>query len=87
MVNLIFVYLLCEDMEYTTVSAKIPKSLKEKLKEYNIKPGPVIRKALEEEVRKRILVEIEEKAKKLSSALKEIEDEEVVKLIREDRER
>ncbi|MEM2176969.1 MAG: hypothetical protein QXN34_06555 [Archaeoglobaceae archaeon] len=74
-------------MEYVTVSAKIPKSLKEKLTKYNIKPGPVIRKALEEEVKKRILEEIEEKAKKLSSALKEIEDEEIARLIREERER
>jgi len=41
----------CEIMEYVTVSAKIPRKLKKLLDEYGIKPGPIIRKALEEEVK------------------------------------
>jgi hypothetical protein len=74
-------------MSYVTVSAKIPKRLKELLKKYNIKPGPIIRKAIEEEVRRRALSELEEKAKALSEKLSHISDEEVASLIREDRER
>jgi len=71
---------------YTTVSAKIPKELKDLMDKYGIKPGPIIREALEREVRRRVLEEAEKRAKKLSGKLKEIPDEEIAKLIREDRE-
>lgn len=74
-------------MEYVTVSAKIPRKLKELLDKYGIKPGPIIRKALEEEVKKRILSEIEEKVKELSKKVSHISDDEIVRIIREDRER
>lgn len=74
-------------MGYVTVSAKIPHKLKELLDKYGIKPGPVIRKALEEEIKKRIFGEIEEKARKLSERVMHIPDEEIVRIIREDRER
>ena len=70
---------------YVTVSAKIPRKLKELLDKYGIKPGPVIRRALEEEVRKRLLEGIEAKARELSSRVSHIPDEEIAKLIREDR--
>lgn len=69
-------------MGYVTVSAKIPKELKKLLDKYNIKPGSIIRRALEEEVKKRILEELEELSRKLS----QITDEEIVELIREYRE-
>jgi len=72
-------------MGYATVSAKIPRRLKELLDKYGIKPGPVIRRALEEEVKKRVLSELEEKAKRLSKRFSHISDEEVVSIIREDR--
>ena len=74
-------------MSQVTVSAKIPRRLKELLDKYGIKPGPVIRRALEEEVRRRMLSEIEERAKKLSERVSHIPDEEIVEIIREDRER
>jgi len=74
-------------MSYVTVSAKIPRRLKELLDKYGVKPGPVIRRALEEEVKRRVLSELEEKAKRLSERLSHISDEEVVSIIREDRER
>ena len=64
-----------KDMGYVTVSVKIPKWLKELLDKYGIKPGPIVRKALEEEV------------KKIASKLSHISDEEVASLIREDREK
>ena len=72
--------------DYVTVSAKIPRRLKELLDLYGVKVGPVVRRALEEEVRRRALLRIEERAKVLSRKLRHISDEEVVRLIREDRE-
>ena len=72
---------------YVTVSAKIPRRLKELLDKYGIKPGPVIRRALEEEVKKRVLSELEEEARVLSERLSHISDEEVASIIREDREK
>jgi len=73
--------------DYVTVSAKIPRRLKELLDLYGIKIGPVVRRALEEEVRRRALLKIEEKAKVLSRKLRHISDGEIARLIREDRER
>lgn len=73
-------------MSYVTVSAKIPRRLKELLDKYGIKPGPIIRRALEEEVRRKILSEIEARAKELSKELSHIPDEEIVRIIREYRE-
>ena len=72
-------------MGYVTVSAKIPRKLKELLDKYGIKPGIIIREALEEEAKKRVLSEIEKKAKELSRKLPQISNEEIVRLIREDR--
>ena len=73
-------------MGYVTVSAKIPKRLKELLDKYGIKPGPIIRRALEEEVKKHVLSEVERKARELSRKVSHIPDEEIARLIREDRE-
>ena len=74
-------------MDYVTVSAKISKELRDKLREFGIKPGPVIREALEREVRGAMFRRIEEEAKRLSRRLPEIPDDEVVRVIREDREK
>ncbi|MEM2659690.1 MAG: hypothetical protein QXM05_08035, partial [Zestosphaera sp.] len=59
-------------MSYVTVSAKIPKKLKELLSRYGIKPGPVIRRALEEEVKKRMLEELEGVSRELSKELSHV---------------
>ena len=64
----------------------MPRRLKELLDKYGIKPGPIIREALEREVRRRILEEVEEKAKKLSEKVAHVPDEEIARIIREDRE-
>ena len=74
-------------MGYLTVSAKIPRRLKELLDRFGIKPGPVIRRALEEKVKRRVLSELEEEARALSERLSHINDEEVASIIREDREK
>jgi hypothetical protein len=73
--------------DYITVSAKVPRRLKELLDKYGIRPGPLIRQALEEEVRRVVLRELEGEIKGISEEMKSISDEEVVRLIREDRRR
>ncbi|MEM1582404.1 MAG: hypothetical protein QXK89_07855 [Candidatus Bathyarchaeia archaeon] len=73
-------------MGYTTVSAKIPRRLKDLLDRYGIKPSQIIRRALEEEVKKHILEEIEAEAREIIGELSHITDEEIAKIIREDRE-
>jgi polyhydroxyalkanoate synthesis regulator phasin len=72
-------------MRYVTISVKIPRELKELMDKYGIKPSTVIRRALEEEVKKKILEEAENKAKELINKVSHISDEEVARIIREDR--
>lgn len=74
-------------MSYVTVSAKIPKKLKELMDKYGIKPGPIIRRALEEEVKKRMLEEAEIRLKQILEDLGPSfidENEDLVPIIRED---
>ena len=73
-------------MGYVTVSAKIPRKLKELLDKYGIKPGPIIRRALEEEVKERILNEVEARARELNRKVSHIPDEEIARIMREYRE-
>ncbi len=73
-------------MGYVTVSAKIPRELKRLLERYGIRPGPIIREALEEAVRRRMAEELEPRARRIASRSK-VGDEEVARYIREDRER
>ncbi|AKG38575.1 hypothetical protein MA03_03735 [Infirmifilum uzonense] len=70
---------------HLTVSAKIPRKVVEAMRRYGIRPGPIIRKALEEAVKRRILEEIDTRLEKFSELLDKIPDEEVARLIREDR--
>lgn len=86
-VNLIYDYIICSYVmsRYVTISAKVPRELAEKLKEYGIKPGPVIREALERALRKKILESIDEELKGLVDEFSKIDDEEIAELIREDR--
>ena len=69
-----------------TVSTKIPKQLKEKIQKFKIKPSKILRKALEDEVKKREVEELKEEIKKLKPALDRVSMEDIVKSIREDRE-
>ncbi len=73
--------------KYETVSARIPQELKEKIDRYNVKTSEIIRSALEEEVRKRELEELKAEVHRLKPILDRITTEEVVKSIREDRDR
>jgi len=71
---------------YVTVSAKIRRELYEKLKRYGISVSDVIRRALEEEVRKREEEEIKRALMKAQEILKKIPCEEIVNVIRAGRE-
>lgn len=68
-----------------TVSTKIPKQLKEKIQKFKIKPSKILRKALEDEVKKREVEELKEEINRLKPILEKISTEEIVTGIREDR--
>lgn len=69
-----------------TVSTKIPKQLKDKIQKFKIKPSKILRKALEDEVRKREVAELKEEVDRLKPVLEKVSMEDVVKSIRADRE-
>lgn len=71
--------------KYTTVSIKIPQEVKEKMKELKIKPSKLLRKAIEDEIRRREAEKLKEEIEKLKPVLDKVSMEEVVKNIREDR--
>ena len=68
-----------------TVSTKIPKQLKEKIRRLKIKPSKILRKALEDEVKKREVEELKEEIHRLKPVLEKVTTEDIVKSIREDR--
>lgn len=71
---------------YVTVSAKVRRELLEEAKQLGVNVSEVIRRSLEEEVRRRRLARLEERLRSMSSVLEKIDVEEVVELIRRDRE-
>jgi post-segregation antitoxin (ccd killing protein) len=73
--------------KYTTVSTKIPQEVKEKMKELKIKPSKILRKAIEDEIRKREAEKLKEDIERLKPVLDKVSMEEVVKGIREDKTR
>jgi antitoxin CcdA len=68
-----------------TVSTKIPKQLKEKIERFKIKPSKILRKALEDEVKKREIEELKEEIDRLKPILEKVSIEDLVKSIREER--
>ena len=71
---------------YITVSTKVRRELREEAERLGIKISEVLRRALEEEVRRRKLEEIKKKLNEVGDALDRINVESIVKNIREDRE-
>ncbi|QOJ79793.1 hypothetical protein IG193_07280 [Infirmifilum lucidum] len=59
--------------------------MKKMMEELGIKPGPIVRRALEEEIRRKLLERLEGRVKELAKTLQGIPDEEIARLIREDR--
>ncbi len=73
--------------KYITVSTKVKRELREKAKELGINISEVLRKALEEEIRRRELEELRKRLEALSDALNKIDIDRIVRGIKEDRER
>lgn len=74
-------------VQSVTVSTKIPKQLKEKMQRLRIKPAKILRKALEDEVKRREVEALKEEIGKLKPILEKLSVDDIVKGIREDRER
>ena len=72
--------------KFETVSVKVPAEIKRKLKKYGIKPSKLLRKTLEQEVRKREIEEIKSEIQKLGDTLDRIDMADVVSTLRIDRE-
>lgn len=73
-------------MSWATVSTKVKKEILEKARKYNINISEVLRQALEQEIARREEEEARKSTEKISKELR-LPDEEVAKLIKEDRER
>jgi len=73
--------------KYITVSAKIPKELKEKMRELNINISQLVRRAIEEEVKRREENKLRILAAEASQSLRKIPPEEITKIIRETRDK
>lgn len=73
-------------MGYVTVSAKIKRELYEKIKRLGIPVSRVIRRALEEEVRRREEEEARKALERARALLQRIPPEDVVEAVREARE-
>jgi len=71
--------------KYDTVSAKIPHDMSRKIKAYKINVSDTIRKALDEEIKRRKAAEIEAGLEGMKDSLDKISIDEVVQMIREDR--
>ena len=72
--------------KYVTVSAKVKRELLEEARRLGINISELMRRALEEEVRRRRLVRLEERLRGKRDILAKIDVDEIVRLIREDRE-
>ncbi len=72
---------------YTTVSAKISEEEREELKKLGLNPTAIIRKAVQDEIRKARNKDLIEKMKKVAPIISKLKLDEMVSDIREDRER
>ncbi|RLI80256.1 hypothetical protein DRP05_01345 [Archaeoglobales archaeon] len=73
--------------KYVTVSAKIPKEVRERLEKAGVKPSKVIKEALFKALREVEIQEFKNIVKDVEDIFKKIPDERIVENIREDRER
>ncbi|MCJ7506931.1 hypothetical protein MUP05_10780 [Candidatus Bathyarchaeota archaeon] len=72
--------------KYVTVSVKIPAALKGELQRLGIKPSKLLRKAIEDEVKRKEVERIRSEIESLEPTLAKITVGTVVRSIREDRE-
>jgi len=73
-------------METAIITVRVPKKLKEELKKHGVKVSAVVKKALEEELKRRKLEEIKKAAGELGRFFTKISDKEIVEDIRKMRE-
>jgi len=73
-------------LAYVTISAKIDRELREKLRKYGIPISKVVRAALEEEVRRAEEERVKSSLERIGEVLKKIPSEEMVESIRASRE-
>ena len=71
---------------YVTVSAKVPRELRDEAERLGIRISEFLRKALEEEVKKKKIEVLKEELNTISAILDKIDVNRIVKHIREDRE-
>ena len=67
------------------MSVKIPEDLKERMKRLGIRPSRVLRKAIEDNVRREEAKLLDRKLERLRPVLEKVSSEEVVRSIRKDR--
>jgi hypothetical protein len=72
---------------YATISAKIPEEEREEIKKLGLNPTVIIRKAVEEEIRRARNKNLIEKMKRVAPIISKLNLDEIVSDIREDRER
>lgn len=72
-------------MKSVTITVRVPRRLKEELSTYGIEVSKVVRHALEEEIRRRRLKELERIAGELGELFAKVPEEEIIKGIRETR--
>ena len=72
---------------YATVSAKVSKKERDELKKLGLKPTEIIRRAVQEEIRRAKNKELMEKMRRIAPIVKKLNVDEIVSDIRKDRER
>ena len=71
--------------KYETVSVKVPQTVKEKMKQLGIKPSELLRRAIEEEIKRKQVQNIKQEIRNLKTTLDKIPTETTTQNIREDR--
>jgi hypothetical protein len=72
---------------YATVSAKVSQRERDELKKLGLKPTEIIRRAVQEEIRRAKNKELMEKMRRIAPIVKKLNVDEIVSDIRKDRER
>lgn len=73
--------------KFTTISAKISEEEREEIKKLKLNPTEIIRKAVQEEIKRARNRELIEKMKKVRPIILKMKTEEIISDIREDRDR
>ena len=67
------------------LTIRVDKSLKGKIKRYNIRASKIARQAIEEEIKRHEMQELTDAVIDMKTILEKIPDEEIIKAIRESR--